>query len=66
MHRAGDMPGVVKQHVFVRLDDSDAIVLEMFLEPIGFHQSFRMCVLRGVCSHRTKSFNLLSNQSKRI
>src|SRR5213080_3535440 len=66
VHGAGNMPGVVKEDVFVRLDDSDALILEMLLEPIGFHQSFRMRVLRRMRSHKTTNFNPLSNQSKRI
>jgi hypothetical protein len=60
------MPGAVKQDVLIRLDDPDALVFEVFLEPIGFDQSFGMRVLRRMRSHRATNFNPLSNQSKRI
>src|SRR5207244_1916064 len=55
VHRARNMPSVVKQDVFVRLDDPEAIVFEMFLEPIGFHQRLWMRVLRRVCCHRNRN-----------
>ena len=30
MHRAGNMPGVIKQNVLIRFDDPDPVVREMF------------------------------------
>jgi hypothetical protein len=54
------MSCVVKQNVLVRFDDSNPIVFEMFLEPIGFHQRLGMRVLRWVRCHRTANFRPLS------
>ena len=42
--RSGNVSGVVKQHVFVALDDPDAGVVEVFGEPAGADQNFRMYV----------------------
>jgi hypothetical protein len=55
VHRTRNMPSVVKQDVFVRLDDPDAIVFEMFLQPIGFHQRLWMRVLHRVRCHRNRN-----------
>ena len=52
MDRTGDVPRIVKQNVFVRFDDPNPVVLEMFLQPICLHQGFRMRVLRRVSSQR--------------
>ena len=45
------MPGVIEQNVFIRFDDPDPVILEMFLQPISLHQRFRMCVFSRVSSH---------------
>ena len=58
------MPGVVEQNIFIRLDDSDSVVIEMFLQPIGLHQRFWMRVLSWMCRHRIKNVRLLSQASK--
>src|SRR6266576_5382143 len=60
------MSGVVKQNIFIRLDDPDSFVFEMFLQPISFHQRLRMRVLRSMGSHRTRNFTLLLQGSKGI
>src|SRR6266516_2466745 len=60
------MSGVVKQNIFVRLDDPDSFVFEMFLQPISFHQFLRMSVLRRMGSHRARNFRPLLRGSKGI
>src|SRR5437762_8413450 len=60
------MPGVIEQNIFIRLDDPDALVPEMFLEPIGFYQRFGMRVLRRMRSHRTRKLSPLFDMGKRI
>src|SRR4030095_12295908 len=52
MPRASNMAGIVKQHVFVRLDDPDPLVIEMFFQPIGLDQRFWMRVFSWLRSHR--------------
>src|SRR6266487_2918478 len=61
-----NMSGVIKQNIFIRLDDPDSFVLEMFLQPISFHQRLRMRVLRRMGSHRVRNFRLLLRWSKGI
>ena len=43
--RAGNMPGIIEQDVFVRLDDANVVIVEMFFEPIGIHQCLGMRVV---------------------
>jgi hypothetical protein len=56
MHCAGNVSGIVKEHVFVRFHDADPFVFKMLLEPIGLHQRFRMRVLGKLCSHTKRNF----------
>ena len=42
---AGNVPGVVKQNVFVRFDDANAVVFEVLRQPVGVDQRFRMRVI---------------------
>src|SRR5947207_14508724 len=51
MHRARNMPGVVKQNIFIRLDDPDSIIFEMFLQLISLHQRFGMRLLGRMHSY---------------
>jgi len=62
----GNMPGIIKKQVFVRLDDSNVFVVQMLLEPIGIDKGFWVRVLRGVRSHRTGKFRPLLEAGKRI
>jgi hypothetical protein len=64
MHCARNMSGIVKKHIFVRLNDPDPFVFQVFLEPIRFYQRFRMRVLRRMRSHSSKNFTLLSQDGK--
>src|SRR5205085_11981819 len=64
MYHARNMPGVVKEYIFVRLNNSDPFVFEVLLEPICFYQRFWMRVLNRMRSHRKKTFRLLSETSK--
>ena len=45
LDRAGDVPGVVEQHVLVALDDDQPRVAEVFREPAGGDEPFRVRVL---------------------
>src|SRR5206468_7207832 len=60
------MPSVIEQNIFVRFDDPDALVVEMFFEPIGFHQRLRRRVLRRLRSHKKENFRLLRQPGKGI
>ena len=66
VHRAGEMAGVVKQNILIRFDDADALVFEVFLQPIGFYQRLWVRVLRRMRSHKGKKFRLLFGASKRF
>src|SRR5206468_10584647 len=66
VHRSGDMPCVIKQNILIRFDDADALVFEVFLQPIGFYQRLWVRVLRRMRSHKRKKFRQLFGASKRF
>ena len=62
VHRARNMPGVVEQNVFIGLDDTDSFIIEMFLQPVGLNECFRMRVFSWMRSHREISAGLRTEQ----
>ena len=44
LDRAGDVAGVVEQHVLVGLDDDEALVAEVLGQPLGGDQALRVGV----------------------
>ena len=59
--RAGDMAGVVGLGIDVNLDEFDVWFAEVFFDPIGRNEDFRMCVtgchktfLRPPCRHSAR------------
>ena len=45
MDRAGNMPGVIQQHVFVALNYADIWIVQMLDDPIGIYQYLGVGVL---------------------
>ena len=45
--RSRNVSGIVEQDVFVALDDSDCRVVQMFGQPVGAHEDFRVHVTLG-------------------
>src|SRR5215510_8529704 len=64
MHGAGNVSGIVKEHIFIGLNNPDSVVFQMLLEPIGLHQCFRMRVLREFYSHKKRNFGRRLQTSK--
>ena len=55
VHRAGDVAGIVEQHVFIALDDAQAGILEVLGEPGGAHQHFGVGIVGSGFAHDTES-----------
>src|SRR5947208_11352718 len=62
MHRARNMPRVIKQNIFIRLYDPDALIVQMFFQPIDLHERFGMRVFGWMHSHKETSAGLRTEQ----